>query len=94
MEIRYSITLHPAVVSEDIPRLDASWRRAIRDVVREKLSTRPDLYGKPLRQDLKGCRTLRVGDYRVVFQIQGSMVRIIAIIHRSSEYKNIHKRLS
>jgi len=93
MEIRYRIELHPNVVKFDLPRIDAAWRRIIRDSIREKLGTEPEFYGKPLRQNLRGCRSLRVGDYRAVFQIQGAVVRIIAIIHRSAEYKGIFGRL-
>ena len=93
MEIRYSIELDSTVIQQDLPRLDASWRTIIRDTVREKLTTRPELYGRPLRQELKGCWKLRVGDYRVVFQIHARTVRIIAIIHRSSNYKGVQKRI-
>lgn len=92
MEIAYSITLHPLVVSHDLPLLDAAWRKTIRDAVRSKLQTRPELYGKPLRQSLKGCRTLRVGDYRVVFRIQGKKVIVLAILHRSVVYETAEKR--
>jgi mRNA interferase RelE/StbE len=93
MEIRYSITLHPLVTSLDIPRLDAFWRHAIRDVIREKLTSHPEIFGKPLRRTLKGCRTLRVENYRVVFQIQKKTIHVIAIIHRSTKYKGIEKRV-
>ncbi len=93
MEIRYEIVLHPAVIQNDIPRLSKVWRNKIRDTIRQKLKTHPELFGKPLHQNLKGCRRLRVGDYRVVFQIKGSEVTVVAIVHRSSEYKGIKKRL-
>ena len=93
MEVRYSITLHPLVTSHDIPRLDAFWRHEIRDAVRAKLTTEPELYGKPLRQSLKGCRGLRVGDYRVVFQIRPRTVHIFAVVHRSGKYKGVGKRV-
>ena len=93
MEVRYSITLHPLVINEDIPRLDTFWRHEIRDAVRAKLTTKPELYGKPLRQSLKGHRSLRVGDYRVVYRIERKVVRIIAIFHRSDKYKGIEKRI-
>ena len=93
MGVRYTITLHPLVVAEDIPRLDASWRVIVRDAIREKLCTHPEVFGKPLRQQLKGCRTLRVGDYRVVYWIDRKIIRILAIIHRSAGYTEIEKRL-
>lgn len=91
--MRYSISLHPAVIEKDIPALDAFWRGAVRDAIRGKLVSEPELYGKPLRQSLKGHRSLRVGDYRIVFRIENAVIRIIAILHRSSNYKGVDKRI-
>ncbi|HEY4516826.1 MAG TPA: type II toxin-antitoxin system RelE/ParE family toxin [Candidatus Paceibacterota bacterium] len=93
MEIGYSLTHHPLVIKKDIPNLDQFWRREIRDTVRAKLLTQPDLFGKPLRRSLKGCRTLRVGNYRVVFQIKKENVHIVAIIDRSTDYRGVEARL-
>lgn len=93
MEIGYSVVLEPLVTARDIPRLDTFWRHTIRDAIREKLTVNPDIYGKPLRQSLKGCRALRVGDYRVVFQIQQKVIHVIVIIHRSTKYKGVEKRI-
>jgi len=93
MEVRYSITIHPAVTTQDIPRLDSDWRRKIRDAIRAKLSTHPTLYGLPLRNTLKGCRKIRVGDYRVIYQIEKAVVRILVIGHRSEVYKEVLKRI-
>jgi mRNA-degrading endonuclease RelE of RelBE toxin-antitoxin system len=93
MEVAYSITLHPLVTTHDIPKLDSFWRITVRDAIRGKLKTNPYVYGKPLRHDLKSCRTMRVADYRVVFQIRPKVVHIIAIIHRSTDYKGVAQRL-
>ncbi len=88
----YSIKYH-RLVPDDLARLDAFWHDEILDAIESKLFIQPELFGKPLRQTLKGCRTLRVGDYRIVFQIEKRVVRIIAIIHRSTNYKGVEKRL-
>lgn len=93
MEIEYSLFHHPLVIKEDIPRLDQFWRHEIRDAVRAKLLTQPQLFGKPLRGTLKGCRTLRVGDYRIVFKIDRKAIHIVAIIHRSTDYRGIERRI-
>jgi mRNA interferase RelE/StbE len=93
MEVSYSITLLPIVIAEDIPKLDVFWRGEVRDAIRSKLTTNPEIYGKPLRQSLQGCRRLRVGDYRAVFKIEKRVVQVIAIIHRSTKYKGVEKRL-
>ncbi len=88
----FDILYHESVVEEDIPRLTKSWRDKIRLAIEEKLTTHPDFFGKPLRRSLKGYRKLRVGDYRVVFRIQGPNVLILAILHRSVVYKEIDTR--
>ena len=93
MEIGYSIILHPTVIAKDIPRLDAEWKQKIRDAVRAKLTVMPELYGVPLRHNLKGKRKLRVGDYRVVYHAEKKNVRILAIGHRSEVYKEVLKRI-
>ena len=93
MGVRYSVTLHPLVTTHDIPRLDTFWRHTVRDAIRVKLRANPEIYGKPLRRALKGCRTLRVADYRIVFQIRSTTVHIVAIIHRSTNYHGVGKRL-
>ena len=93
MEVRYSITLHPLVTKQDIPRLDTFWRQEVRDVIRAKLTVDPEFFGKPLRNTLKGWRSLRVGDYRVVFRIEKKHIYVLAIIHRADVSKEVEKRI-
>jgi mRNA interferase RelE/StbE len=92
MGIRFDIRYHELVVQKDIPRLSSLWRAKIKQAIESKLNTHPENYGKPLRQSLKGYRKLRVGDYRVVFRIERSIVKILLIQHRSIVYKIIKKR--
>jgi mRNA-degrading endonuclease RelE of RelBE toxin-antitoxin system len=77
----------------EISRLDVFWRVQIRAAIGEKLYTMPAVFCKPLRRTLKGCWTLRVGDYRVIYQLKPRTVRIIAVIHRSHDYRGIERRL-
>ena len=88
----FEILYHHKVVSDDIPKLSASWKVKIREAIEKKLVTHPDLYGKPLRRSLKGYRKLRIGDYRVIFRIEEKTVKILIIGHRSIVYKEINKR--
>ena len=92
MALIFEIVYHPQVVKDDIPRLSATWKTKIRDSIKEKLTTSPDFFGKPLRRSLKGYRKLRVGDYRIVFRIQGQKVLIFAILHRSVVYEEAEQR--
>ncbi len=92
MEIAFEIVYGGVVVNEDIPGLSPLWRKKVRSAIEDKLTFHPELYGKPLRRSLKGYRKLRVGDYRVVFRINGKRVFILGILHRSVVYKEIEKR--
>lgn len=92
MEIKYIVQYHPMVIRDDIPKLDATHRKRVKKAIEQKLMTRPDLFGIPLRQSLIGHRKLRVGDYRVVFRLEGVVVKILVIQHRSIIYKHLPQR--
>jgi mRNA interferase RelE/StbE len=53
------------------------------------LEREPDA-GHPLRGRLRGLRSLRVGAYRVIYQLsdKGREVRVAAIRHRSVAYRS------
>jgi mRNA interferase RelE/StbE len=92
MALNFEILYHKKVVEDDIPRLSKAWREKVREAIENKLSTSPDFFGKPLRRSLKGYRKLRVGDYRIVFRIQGTKILILAILHRSIVYEEVERR--
>lgn len=85
----FDIAYHHLVVKDDIPKITNVWKKKIRQAIRDKLTTKPEVFGKPLRKSLKGYRTLRVGDYRVVFRIEGNIVKIFVIKRRSGVYELI-----
>ena len=93
MALRFDIRYHELVVKEDIPRLPSEWHAKIKRAIENRLTTHPEAYGKPLRQSLRGYRKLRVGDWRVIFRIEGSTVKIFIIQHRSVVYKMIRQRI-
>ncbi len=88
-ELRY----HPDVRDVDIPQLNETLKKHIKKAIEERFSISPDQYGEPLRKTLKGYWKLRVGDYRVVYKVEGNEVRIFAIINRKDVYKKIIKRI-
>lgn len=89
----FKVSYHYLVVEDDIPKLSAVWKKNIRQAIETKLTTQPEVYGKPLRHSLKNYRKLRVGDYRVIFKIEGSNVKIFIIQHRSKVYSGVEKRI-
>lgn len=89
----FVLRYHPDVKKCDIPLIDKKLRNRIRNAIETRLGTAPHEYGEPLRRTLRGYWKLRVGDYRVVFKIDGKEVWIFAIIHRKKVYEAVGKRL-
>ena len=84
----YRVQYLKSVVANDIPRLSKTAQRRIKQAIETKLASHPMEFGKPLRYSLKGARSLRVGDYRVVFTIQpDNVVLIVKIGHRGEVYE-------
>jgi len=93
MGITFDVVYHELVLREDIPKLSQENKKRIKKAIENKIVVSPDVFGKPLRRSLKGYRKLRVGDYRIIFRIEKTMIKIFCIAHRSSIYKNIDDRL-
>ena len=94
MEVAFVVVYQKVVVAEDIPALAPATKDRVRRAIEEKLTTYPAIFGKPLRQSLKGYRKLRVGEYRVVFRIVDNKVLVFAILHRSVVYRAMEKRVA
>jgi mRNA interferase RelE/StbE len=67
----------------DLLKLDWPLIDAIEDAL--GLLEREPATGHPLRGRLRGLRSLRVGSYRIVYQLidEQQTVRVAAILHRS-----------
>ena len=89
----FNLFYHPDVDKVDLPVIDEKNKTMIKRAIEERLSTNPEVYGKPLQRTLKGYWKLRVGEYRVVFKIFGNDIRILGIIHRRRVYEIIGRRL-
>lgn len=78
-----------SVIREDIARLDLAVRQRIRKSIETKLVIDPLRFGKPLRHSLHHLRSLRVGDYRVLYHLDqdAQMVSIVSIGHRRDKYE-------
>jgi len=89
----FNVTYHQDVKDIDLPKINKDIKLRIKKAIEERLMTDPSKYGEPLRKSLKGYWKLRVGDYRVVYEIEGSNVIVLAIIHRKEVYKDVKSRL-
>ena len=84
--IRYA----PSVIEKDIPHLDVLTQKRIKKSIETKLMSDPLRFGKPLHHSLKHLRSLRVGDYRVLYHIDhdAHVVSVAAIGHRKRVYED------
>lgn len=76
-------------VQDDLKSISKSDKERIRKAIEQKLTSTPVEFGKPLQYSLKGLRRLRVGDCRVIFQIEQKekIVLIVKIGHRREIYE-------
>ena len=82
----YTIELEERVISEDIPSIPMPYKEQIKTAIRERLTQEPIKLGKPLKYSLHGYRSLRMGDWRIIYKIHGTIVRIIKIGNRKDIY--------
>ena len=82
----YTLAYSEHVISNDIKKLSAPIKELIKTIIERKLLLDPIKFGKPLRYSLKNCRSLRVGDYRVIYQLSDTIINILVIRHRKDCY--------
>jgi len=72
-----------------IDRLPAKIAMAVVDYLLGPLLDNPHRVGKPLRGDLTGLHSARVGAYRIVYEIDSDShtVQVIYIDHRADVYR-------
>ena len=84
----YTIQFVEDVVKEQLPSIPMPWRQQIKRAIEERLAVDPVKLGKPLRYSLFGLRRLRVGDWRIIYKINGNVVEIIKIGNRKDVYES------
>lgn len=90
----YTVEALEPVRKADLPRLDLETRRRIRRKI-EQIREDPHGYGKPLGRELVGLYKVRVGKYRIVYQVREAerLLLVIAIAHREEIYELARLRL-
>lgn len=94
MEIKYVLRYREEVLDQDLPSFSHEVRSVMKAQIEKKLTSYPELFGKPLRNILAGFRSLQVGDYRVIYKVSHVTVIIAVIQHRGKAYVIAEKRLS
>ena len=81
--------LYAASAARSIRKLDPAARRRVRLAV-EALAEAPDR-GKPLHLTLKGLRSWRAGDLRIIYRIRRERIEILVLAagHRREVYDRL-----
>jgi mRNA interferase RelE/StbE len=87
----YDIELHEEV-AKDLAAVPRNMSVRVLDAIEQRLANHPEEPGERLRKSLRGYWKLRVGDYRVVYEIVGRKVRVYGVIHRREVYQQIARR--
>jgi mRNA interferase RelE/StbE len=89
---RYAVVYRPEAVIEDLPSIPRNVQVRILRAIERRLMTEPTKYGERLRRSLAGLWKLRVGDYRVCYEIHGRTVTVWAIRNRRDVYATLQRR--
>ncbi|MEA3641659.1 MAG: type II toxin-antitoxin system RelE/ParE family toxin [Lamprobacter sp.] len=92
LEMAFSVLYHPDVKKRDLPEINENLRQRLKAAIEKRLMQSPEAYGEPLRKTLKGYWKLRVGDYRIVFRINGDEIFVLGICHRKKVYPLMESR--
>lgn len=90
----YTIIYHPDIPKEDLSGIPRNIKDTIMRAIETRLVSDPFLAGEPLRKSLKGHRKLRVGDYRVIYRVEGGKIIVLKIGHRKDVYSKVFSRFS
>ena len=88
----YDISYHTEIAN-DISAIGSGDKKRIKIAIESKLMVDPIRFGKPLQYSLKGLRSFRVGDYRIVFVLIKTEIFVVLIAHRSVVYEKAVKRI-
>jgi mRNA interferase RelE/StbE len=93
----FEVLIDELVFKKDFKKIDRSEQRRILKTIRKKLAAKPKEFGKPLRGELEGYWKLRIGKYRVIYEIEEEkiLVYVIMVGYRRDEeaYKKAITRL-
>lgn len=81
-------------VDEDLESVGPAAARRIILTINEKLTKAPEKFGAPLSNNLKNFRKLRIGDFRVVYQVFSKKVIVFILAVGPRRDKEIYRSAS
>ena len=66
-------------VKKDLKKISKKNQQFIKRAIETRLAIDPVFFWKPLQYSLSGCRSMRVGDYRIIFQVEMKNIKVLII---------------
>jgi mRNA interferase RelE/StbE len=86
----WRVLYHPEV-DEDLQAVGPGAARRIIRAIDAKLTEAPEQFGAPLSGNLAEFRKLRIGDYRVVYQVVSKLVVVFVLAVGPRRDKEIYR---
>ncbi len=90
---KYEVVYGDLINSKNLKKFSPQVLKKIKQSIDAKLTTQPELFGKPLRKSLRGFRRMRISDFRVIFKIEKKVVKIVFIGKKPDVYKHFLRKL-
>lgn len=81
-------------VDNDLKSVGPAAAKRIMRTINEKLTRAPEKFGAPLSNNLKDFRKLRIGDFRVVYQVLNKKVIVFVLAVGPRRDKEIYRSAS
>ncbi len=81
--MKYALVLPPKILKK-LKKLDKETKERIVEALKD-ICENPERF-KPLRYELKGKRSARVGKWRIIYMVEEDKVIVLSISHRKSAY--------
>ena len=87
----YRVVIDNLVLEKDFKKIDRADQKRILTAIRKKLTTEPKKFGRPLRGEFKKYWKLRVGEYRVIYEILEDQVLVYIILVGFRRDEDVYK---
>ena len=87
----FRVVIDNLVLEKDFKKIDRADQKRILTAIRKKLATEPKKFGRPLRGELKKYWKLRVGEYRVIYEVLEDQVLVYIILVGFRRDEDVYK---
>ena len=88
----FKVQIDELVLKKDFKKIDKADQLRIINTIRKKLTSKPQEFGKPLIGELKGYWKLRIGEYRVIYEIEKDKIIVYVIMVGYRRDKEAYKK--